>query len=48
MGDKKGLWVVEMMDIWTAMMVFLNSTFLLTQSSNEGSKMQDEVLINTN
>lgn len=48
MGDEKGLWVVEMRGIWTAMLLFSNSTFILTQSSNEGPKMQDEVLINTN
>lgn len=48
MGGEKGLWVVEMRGIWTAGLMFSYSTFPLTQSSNEGPKMHDVVLINTN
>lgn len=48
MGGEKGLWVVRMRYIWTARLVFSNSTFPLTQSSNEGPKMHNVVLINTN
>ena len=48
MGDEKGLWVVEMRGERTAVFMFSNSTFPLTQSSNEGPKMHNVVLINTN
>lgn len=47
-GGEKDLWAVEMGDIWTVRLMFSNSTFPLTQSSNEGPKMFNVVLINTN
>lgn len=48
MGGEKGLWVVETRGIWTARLMFSNSAFPFTQSRDEGPKMHDVVLPNTN
>ena len=48
MGGENGQWVEEMRGSWTARLMFSNSALPLTQSSDEGHKMHNVVLINTN